>query len=105
VPGDCRHLPHAGREARALLLRLIRLVLVELPDAAVLLEDRTGIDTGRSGATIRLLAGVRRRTDVDVEPAIAVEGNALVLVLPICGEPCDDRLRGAGRRWSLQVFC
>ena len=97
MPGDRRHLPQAGREARALLLRLSRLVLVELPDAAVLLEDRARIHALRTRAAIGLLTGIRRCADVDVEPAVAVEGNALVLVLTIGGEAGDDRLGRAGR--------
>ena len=43
MPGDGRHLPQAGGEAHAVFLLLSELVLVELPDAAVLLEQRAGI--------------------------------------------------------------
>jgi hypothetical protein len=67
------------------------------PDAAVLLEDRAGIDALGSGATIGLLTRVRWRADVDVEPAVAVKGDAFVFVLTVGGKAGHDRLRGASR--------
>ena len=97
---DRRHLPQAGREARALCLRLVRRVLVELPDAGVALEQRAGIDALHAGPAIRILAGVGGRADVDVEAAAAVEGDALVLVLAVGGKAADDRL---GRARGLQL--
>ena len=97
MPGNRRHLTEAGGEPRALCLRLVRLVLVELPDARVLLENRARVHALRAGPAIRILAGVRRRAHVDVETATAVEGNALVLVLPLVGQAADDRLGRTGR--------
>ncbi len=62
----------------------------------MLLEDRARIYTGNSRTAIRLLTGVGGCTDVDVEAAVAVEGNAFILVLPIHRESGDDRLGRAG---------
>src|SRR6185436_9591712 len=97
VPRDRRHLTKAGGEARPILLLLIELVLVELPDAAVLLENGAGILPRHARLSILGLAGVRWRADVDVESALAIEGDALVLVLTIARQAGDDRLRHAGR--------
>src|ERR1700685_170206 len=97
MPGDGRHLAQAGREADSIFLRLAELVLVELPDAAVLFQDRAGILSRRLGLPILGLTGVRRCADVDVERAFSVEGNPFVAVLSLSLQTADhDFSRASG---------
>ena len=94
MPGDGGHLAQAGGKARAVLLRLPELVLVELPDAAVLFEDRAGILAGR----LRFrpwLAGIGRRADVHVERSFAVERDAFVAMLAPAWQVRDHDLGSA----------
>ena len=97
VPGDGRHLTQASREAHAIFLRLPELVLVELPDAAVLLEDGAGILSGRLGLPVLGLTGVRRRADIDVQRAFSIEGDPLVAVLALSLQTADHDFGGARR--------
>ena len=99
MPREAGHLPHAGRVALAVGLLLSELVLVEPPDAAGDLEQLTRILTGDLRLTIRHLARVRRRADVHVDAALAVEGDPLVGVLTPIGQPFDDHF---GRRVRRQ---
>jgi hypothetical protein len=81
VPGNSRHLAQTGRESRAVLLLLPELVFIELPDAAVLFEERTRVLTLGSRPSIRLLTSVRRRADVHVKSALPIERNSFVSML------------------------
>src|SRR5262245_22814509 len=105
VPGDARHLPQAGRVPLAVGLFLTELVLVEPPDASGRLEQGTWILPGDLRLAIRLLTHVRRRADVHVNAALAVEGKTLVLVLAPIGQPFGNHFRRSGRQqragWQL----
>ena len=95
MPCEADHLAQAGRVSFAVGLLLPGLVLVEPPDAAVLLEQRAGILPRHFRLAIRLLTGVRWRADVHVHAAAAVERHALVFMLPPIRQPLDHRLRPA----------
>src|SRR2546423_12109356 len=93
VPGEADHLPHAARVAFAVLLLLTELVLVEPPDAAVFLEQRTRILARPLRWSIPRLTRVGRRADVDVQAAATVERETFLGVLPPVGQTIDDDFR------------
>ena len=62
----------------------------------MLLENRAGILSRQFGSAVARLAGVRWRAHIDVQPTLAVEGDALVLVLPLFRETGDDGLHRSG---------
>ena len=97
MPCDRRHLPQARCVACAVRELLVRLVLIELPDARVLLEQRTRILTGNLFAPIRVLTAVRWRADIQIQTAPAVERDPFVRVLKLLRQSRDDRLHLAGR--------
>jgi hypothetical protein len=100
VPCDGGHLAEAGGEMRAIFLFLAQFVLVELPDTAVLLEDRAGVLTSRFRLTIFSLASVRRRAHIDVERSLTIESEALIAMLRDAGQTGHD---GFGFRRGLEL--
>src|SRR5262249_48426382 len=93
VISNREHLSQAGRPARAIVLFLAELVLVELPDSTVFLQELARILPGSFRTAIRVLAGVGRCADIDVEPSLAVESNTFVAVLPHTFKTGYDDLR------------
>src|SRR5712691_1976196 len=79
---------------------LTKLVLVEANDAGVGVEQRTRVLSGHVRLAIRLLAGVRWRTEIDVHAALPVEGEPFVGVLPTLGQIQRDGLH-LTRRFQL----
>src|ERR1700674_5767573 len=100
VPCDGKHLAEAGRVARAVVLFLSKLVLIEFPDADVFLEELAWILSADFRAAIRNLAGIGWSTHIDVERALAVECDAFVTVLAFAFETGYDNL---GRSSRLQL--
>ncbi len=93
VPRHGEVLPHSSRVVLARRLRLIGRGLVELPDAAMLIEHRTGVLAQLLRDAAARLAGVRRRSDVDEHPAFAVEGDSLG-AMAILVRQRDEDLQG-----------
>ena len=96
MPGDRGHLAHSRGEACAVGLLLAQFVLVELPDPAMLFENRAGILAGDTGLAILRLAGVRRRAYVHIQRSLAIEGDALVAMLIHTFKTGDDNFGRAG---------
>ena len=92
MPGDGRHLTQAGGEAHAVFLLLPELVLVELPDAAVLFQDGAGILAGRFRRAVLGLTGVGGRADIDIQRSFSIEGEPLIAVLAHSLQTANDDL-------------
>jgi len=78
IAGSCRS-PVTKRSPIGLLL--VQLVLVELPDAAVRLEQRARILPHDPLLPVFGLTRIRRRSEVDIQRSLAVKRDALVVVL------------------------
>ena len=78
VPRDRDRLAHARRESRFLRELLPHDVGLEAPDAAAIFELRARVDAGRARPAIGNLAGIRRKSDVDVDVAGVVERDVLL---------------------------
>ena len=72
-------------------------IRLEAPDAAAILELRTGVDARGTRAAIGNLAGIRWQSDVDVHVAGIVERDVLFRVAAADGKSIDDDLRRARR--------
>src|SRR5262249_5368894 len=97
----------AGGVARSIRLLLTELVLVELPDAARVVEQRARVLTRDLRPPILRLTGVRRSANADVEPPASVERNALVLMGTRDRQVCHDDLGGTRfqrTRRELEAF-
>src|SRR5687768_2060640 len=102
VPRDGNRLTHATRKARFLGELLSDNVGLETPDAAAIFELRTRVNPGRARTTIRNLAGIRRKADVDVHVARIVECDVLLRVTAADRKSIDDdfrRTRGFQLTW------
>src|SRR6185437_2809498 len=81
VPGNGWLLTKSGNETFAIRLLLVQFVLIELPDAPMSCKQRTGILSHNSRLAITRLAGIRRRSDIHIQRSLAVERNALIMML------------------------
>ncbi len=99
-PGDVGLLPEAGDDLGAVVLGLVQLGGVEFPDAAMLFQDRAGVLARRALHPVAYLAGVGGASDIDIEKALVVEGQALVAMLARRIEAGDHGL-GLPRRHQL----
>src|ERR1700691_3298479 len=96
VPGNGWLLAEPGHKLLTIRFFLVQLVLVELPDAAMGLQQRTRILPRDALLPIQGLAGIGGRADIDVQRTLAVERYALVVMLMLCGQVLDDDLGGSG---------
>src|SRR5699024_4986732 len=83
IPIQCYGIADAGGIALSIFKLLSCLVSPELPDAAVLFQEGTGIHARRFRCSRLFLAGVRGSTHiyVNISRAIKSKGLSLVLIL------------------------
>src|SRR6185295_16671284 len=90
VPREADFLSQTGDDALAVGRLLSELVLVEAEDAGIGVEQRARILADDVRLAIGLLTRVRRRAEVHVDTALAVERQPLVGMLPPLALPCPN---------------
>ena len=93
VPIKGHHVSGASHKSLAIELILIQPARAEFPDGTLTLQLRAGAETGRSGRTALLLAGVGRRTHVDEQFAAIIQRNGLGGVGALARKTLDDGFR------------
>jgi hypothetical protein len=96
IPRKRHRIPDARGIARVRRVLLARLVGLILPDAGVLLEERTRILTGRPLCPGLFHARIRGCADVYVQIAVSAEGERLYGVSSLLGKTAYDGLLVAG---------
>ena len=93
VPSEGEDVPMAGGVVEAVGLRLVRLVGVEAPEAAVRLQELRGVLSLGAPGAVGIAVGIGGRADLHEEAAGLVEGEGLGIVLLSGGEGLDHGLR------------